>query len=147
MTNHAFHKPRRRGASLVETTIVLSACLIFLFAVFEFGRVIMMRHLVSNAAREGAREAVTNTGALATSDIQTTVTNYLAGQHFQSVTIQVYQADPATGNNIGAWNSAAFGGTVAVEINAVYQTMLPGLGWLPTTVPIKAKSMMRSESY
>jgi Flp pilus assembly protein TadG len=146
MINNPNGRFRRRAATVVETSFVLSACLIFIFAIFEFGRILMERHLVDNAAREGARQAIMNTGTLTTSDIQTTVTNYLAGQQFQSVTINVYQADPATGNNIGAWNNATYGNSVAVDVSAVYKTMLPGLGWLPNTVTIRGKSVMRCES-
>jgi Flp pilus assembly protein TadG len=146
MISNLARKTRRRGATLVETTVVMSACLIFLFAIFEFGRILMVRQIIYNAAREGARQAVTNTNTLTTSDIQTTVTSYLAGQHFQNLTINVYMVDPATGNNIGAWNSAAFGSTIAVEINADYNPMLPGLGWLAQKISLKGKSIMRSES-
>jgi Flp pilus assembly protein TadG len=139
-------KKGRRAATVVETAFVLSVCLVFVLAIFEFGRLLMMRNLLDNAAREGARQAVTNTNTLTTSDIQATVTSYLAGQQFQTLTILVYQVDPATGNNIGAWNSATYGNTIAVEIDAAYQPMLPGMGWLAATVNLKSKAIMRSES-
>src|SRR6202023_443803 len=49
---------RRRGATLVEAAFVLSGLLVFLFAIFDYGRFIMIRHIVDNAAREGCRLAV-----------------------------------------------------------------------------------------
>jgi Flp pilus assembly protein TadG len=136
----------RRGTTLVETTIVLSAFLVFLFAIFDFGRIVMMRHLVDNAAREGARQATTNTATLATSDIQSTVTKYLAGQTLSGLSIQVYKADPATGNNIGLWTDAQFGDCIAVDVSGSYKTLFPGLGWLPSAVTIHTKSLMHSEA-
>ena len=119
--------PRRFGATLVETSIVLGACLLFLFAIFEYGRFIMMVQLVENAAREGARQAVSGTDSPTTSNIQSTVNYYLAGQNLQSVSIQVYMMNPTTGANLGSWNNAAFGNTIAVQVTANYQPMLPTL--------------------
>src|SRR5207249_4852090 len=92
MLHRPLRTPARRGATLVETAIVISACLVLLFAVFEYGRFVMLKQLLENAAREGARQAVTGTSTLTTSDIQATVTQYLAGQPLANVTTQVYLA-------------------------------------------------------
>jgi Flp pilus assembly protein TadG len=146
MLKQCSQRKRRPAATLVETTVVMSACLVFILAIFEFGRLLMMRNLIDNAAREGARQAVTNTTTHTPRDIQATVTSYLAGQQFQTLTILVYQVDPATGNNIGAWNSATYGNSIAVEIDAAYKPMLPGMGWVAATVNLKSKAIMRSES-
>jgi Flp pilus assembly protein TadG len=135
----------RRGVSVVETAIVISAFLMFLFAVFEYGRFVMIRNLIDNAAREGAREASIRTNSLTTTDIQNTVIARLAGQPLNSLNIQVYLADPATGNNIGSWNTAEFGEAIACEVTGDYSPMLPTFGFLPTTVNLKTKAMMRSE--
>ncbi|MCX7700921.1 MAG: pilus assembly protein, partial [Gemmataceae bacterium] len=51
----------RRGATLVETALVISIFLMFLFGIFEYGRFVMTRQLMENAAREGARWAIANT--------------------------------------------------------------------------------------
>jgi Flp pilus assembly protein TadG len=134
----------RRGTTIVEFAIVISACLMFMLGVFEYGRFIMIRQLMDNAAREGARQAVTGTTTLATSDIQATVTNFLAGQPLSNVNIQVYLADSA-GNNIGSWNSASFGQPIAVQVTASYAPILPGLGFLQNPDSLSAKAVMRAD--
>ncbi|MBX9580934.1 MAG: pilus assembly protein [Gemmataceae bacterium] len=52
--------PARRGAALVETALVLPVLLLFLFAVFEYGRFLLVLHATNNAARDAARYAVVN---------------------------------------------------------------------------------------
>ena len=79
---------------IVETALVLNVCLMFLLGLLDFSRVIMMRQLVINAAREGCRYAVVSTSTVTTSQVQTYVTNYLCGQQINSLTINVYEADP-----------------------------------------------------
>ena len=93
---------RRRGAVTLETALVLNVCLIFVLGLFDFSRVIMIRQVVTNAAREGCRYAVVSTSTATTSQIQSCVTNYLCGQQINNLVINVYEADPTTGNNLGA---------------------------------------------
>ena len=52
--------PRRRGLTIVESTLVLSVFLLLLFGMFEYCRFLMVLHVTNNAAREGARYAVVN---------------------------------------------------------------------------------------
>jgi Flp pilus assembly protein TadG len=47
--------PHRRAATIVEMALVISLVLPLMFAVFEYGRIIMLKQLMDNAAREGAR--------------------------------------------------------------------------------------------
>ena len=49
------------GDTIVQTALVLNIWLMFLLGLFDFSRVIMLRQLVTNAAREGCRYAVVNT--------------------------------------------------------------------------------------
>lgn len=136
---------RRRAATLVEMGIVLSICLLFLFGIYEYGRLVMVHQLMQNAAREGARQAVTGTATLATSDIQNTVTNYLAGVPVQNLHVTVYKVDPATGTSLGAWTSAQFGDGIAVQVTLDYQPVLaPVLG--SHSFSLSATSVMRSEA-
>ncbi|MBX3442916.1 MAG: pilus assembly protein [Planctomyces sp.] len=50
---------RRRGAAVVETALVLPLFLMVVMGVIEFGRAFMVAQLLTNAAREGARTAIT----------------------------------------------------------------------------------------
>ena len=138
--------PRRRGASVVEAAIVLPLCLVLLLSLFDFGRLIMMRQLLANAARAGARLAVTNTTTLATSDIQNCVTSALAGQSLNNMSIQVYQADASTGANLGTWSTAPLGSYIAVEIDGNFQPICPGISLLPSSMPWTTKVMMLCEA-
>jgi Flp pilus assembly protein TadG len=144
---HRFSRTgRRSGATLVEGAVCLGAILFFLFAIFEYGRFVMLRHLLDNAAREGARQAVADTNnSLATADIQATVNGFLAGQTINISSFSVYKADPTTGANIGAWTSAGFGDSIAVDVQGSYTPMLPTFGFLPNPVSMRAKVVMQNE--
>src|SRR5947209_17897848 len=119
MIYHARNRKQRSATTLVETAIVISVCLLFLFGIVEYGRFLMIQHLINNAAREGARKAVASTNTATpttTADIQNTVTTALAGQYLSNVTISVYKADPTSGANTGVWTDAAFGDGIAVQV-------------------------------
>jgi hypothetical protein len=106
--------------------------------------------LMDNAAREGARLAVVGTAAepeVTTTQILNTVTGYLAGQTLTNVSVSVYQANPTTWANIGAWNQTPYGGAIAVEIDATYVPVIPTtFGILPHPMSLKSVSMMLSEA-
>ena len=137
---------RRRGAASVETAVVIGPLLLLVFGVFEYGRYVMVRHLLDNAAREGARLAVVSTNNKTTAEIQAKVSHFLADQGLENVNIQVFRADPETKANTGAWNNAAFGEAIAVSVSAQYGALLPTLGILPSTLPVSATVVMRSEA-
>lgn len=141
----------RRGAVLFEAAVVLSMLLTLLLGIFEFGHVVMLRQLMTNAVREGSRMAVVGTAsapAVTTNRIIETVNGFLAGQALQNVNIQVYQADPDTGANLGDWRTTAYGGAIAVRIDAdYYEAMIPAvLGVVPNPLHLSATSLMRSEA-
>jgi Flp pilus assembly protein TadG len=48
-----------RGTALLETALVLPLILLVSVGIFEFGRAYQMEQVLTNAAREGARVAVT----------------------------------------------------------------------------------------
>jgi Flp pilus assembly protein TadG len=136
---------RRRGAAVVEAAIVLPLCILLLLSMLDFARLVMMEHLLNNAARAGARLAVTNASTLATSDIQNCVTERMAGQSLANMTIQVYQVNPASGADLGAWNNTPLGSYIAVEIDGNFQPMVPILSLIPNPLPMTTKVMMLCE--
>src|SRR5262245_40847208 len=126
----------RRAATLTEVAVVILVCLLLICAVYEYGRFLMVRELVDNAAREGARQAASGTNVYTTAGIQNTVLQYLAnqqvrnasGQPLQAADVEVYRADPASGQPASpdsTWTNAAFGQPIAVRVNASYRPMLP----------------------
>src|ERR1700732_4155253 len=87
MLYHSSAVVPRRGASAVELAFLLPLILLLIFAIWDGGRLVEVQQLLSNAAREGARQAATGsmldgaTGAqvnFMTSDVQQTVLNYLS---------------------------------------------------------------------
>jgi Flp pilus assembly protein TadG len=67
----------RRGAATVEVAVLLAFILVpTVVGIWEVGRLIEVQQHLTNAAREGARQA--STGQRSISQIQQTVVNYLA---------------------------------------------------------------------
>lgn len=136
----------RRGAALVEAAIVMNTFLLFIFGIFEFGHFIMVKQLMDNAARDGARMASTGTLTYTTAQIQAQVTTELNGLGPSNLQINVFQANPATGANIGAWTNAGLGNTVACQITGTYQPMLSIAKLIPNPITVTSEAMVYSES-
>jgi Flp pilus assembly protein TadG len=79
----------RRGVAAVELALLLPFITIMLLGVWEVGRLLEVNQILSNATREGARQA--STGLLNNSQIQQVVKTYVqnAGLPTQNVTITV----------------------------------------------------------
>ncbi|WP_406698671.1 TadE family protein [Singulisphaera sp. Ch08] len=141
---------RRRGAVLVEASIVLPIFLMMLFGIFEYSRFAMMKNLMDHAAREGARYAVVHAYDKTTAEIQTFVRGKLAGQERQlssgNPTIQVFRVNPTTGANLGLWTDARFGDWVMVQITGTYTSAAPRLLLMNSTFQVRAQAMMRCEA-
>ena len=83
----------------------------------------------------------------ATSQIIATVNDFLAGQPIGNLNIQVYQADPETGENVGSWDRTPYGGAIAVRVDGDYAPVVAaGLGIVTDSIHLSAVSMMRSEA-
>jgi Flp pilus assembly protein TadG len=110
LTNR-FRRTRRRGVTIVESTLVLSVFLLFLFGMFEYCRFLLVLHVTNNAAREGARYAVANMDKPSDFDyvdytdasgktfdnIQKHTTNRMGGVHTRNVQgfkVACYAVDP-----------------------------------------------------
>jgi Flp pilus assembly protein TadG len=151
-------RARRSGTTIVETAIVSLVCLTFMFAIFEYGRYVMVRQVMDNAARVGARTAVVMptsyvAPATATAQVNAAITQALASIPLSGTpTITLFQAD-TSGNNVGAWTQTPFGRNIVVQIDGDLPVMFPTFGFIPnnsTTVPnaihITVKVMMRGEA-
>lgn len=141
---------RRRGAVLVEASIILPIFLMMLLGIFEYSRYVMVRNLVDHAAREGARYAVVHTYDKSTADVQEFVRGKLAGQEGQlsagNPTIQVFKANPSTGANLDAWTNARFGDWVMVQITGTYNSSASQLLMMKGSFQVSAQAMMRCEA-
>ena len=119
-------KPRRsdrRGASVVEFAVVAPVFIVLVFGMIEFGRMIMVQQLLTNAAREGARTAVI--GDSNTNQVKSIVENYLDDTSVDkdAITVAIYvngseEIDPT---------EAATGSPIKIEVSVP----LDDVGWLP----------------
>ncbi|HVX10618.1 MAG TPA: TadE/TadG family type IV pilus assembly protein [Pirellulales bacterium] len=143
----------RWGGAIVESAFVLPLMLLFLFGIMEYGRYVLCLQVVTNAAREGCRYAVTHVNPVtlngvttgnATTDVTNVVTSFLAGQQLTSQSISVYQSDNQ-GTNIGTWTNADPGQYIAVQVKGNFQVTVPKLLSFPSSIPVTATVVMICE--
>ena len=65
-----------RGAALLETAITVPIILLIAVGIFEFGRAYQTQQVLTNAAREGARQAILE--GVTDAQVTTTVRNYMS---------------------------------------------------------------------
>lgn len=137
----------REGAALVEMAFVLVIFLMLLFGIMEYCRFLFYRHIMINAARDGARYAAVHT-LEDTVDSATTarVQTMMAGMDgkIPNFKIDIYRAD-ANGNKVGAANTAEFGQYVCVELTGDYVPIAPSLLFM-SKMTLRTKSAMFSEA-
>ena len=137
---------RRRGATAVETAMVLIPLLMVIFGVFEYGWLLMNWNLLNNAAREGCRYAVVNnTSTTISTDVQTLVNGYMAGEtkNFNSFTVTV----SGTHNGVStAVNNLVAGDMMTVTVSGQYRFMnvIP-MVTMPTTMTMTSSVIMVCE--
>jgi Flp pilus assembly protein TadG len=137
---------QRRGAVAVETALVMIMTTSLVFGVFEFSRLFLDWNLLNNAAREGCRYAiVNNTSTTISTGVQTTVTNFMAGQtsSFSNFTVTV------SGTHLGVStpvNNLTAGDLVTVSVSGTYKFMnIIPLVKLPSTFTITSSVIMGCE--
>ncbi len=87
-----------RGQALVEAALTLLLLCVFIFAIFEGGRLIQVQQTLTDAAREGARRSVapltqTLPGDLpSVGDVQAVVQSYLGAASVRGANVAVDQA-------------------------------------------------------
>ena len=89
-------RKKRRGAAAVEFAIVAPVFLIMIFGLIEFGRLVMVQQVITNASREGARNGILD-GAT-TSNVQSIVGNYLETAAISGATVTVTPSPPSFTN-------------------------------------------------
>ena len=126
----------RHGVAAVEFAIVAPVFVIMILGIIEIGRAIMVQQIITNASREGARRAITESAT--TSEVQSVVNDYLAAT---SVTGAVsVNVSPAPGPMIG------FGDPITVTVTVPYSDV----SWLAVprylgTSQLTASTVMRAE--
>ncbi len=114
---------QRRGAAAVETGLVLVMLTSVIFGVFEFSRLFLDWNLLNNAARQGCRYAIANnTNTAVTTNVQTIVTKYMAGQtaSFSNFTVTVSGTHSGVSTPV---NNLSAGDLLTVTVSGTYKFM------------------------
>ena len=137
----------RRGAAVVEMAVVLPVFMLVVMGIVEFGRGMMSTQLITNAAREGAREAILN-GSTNTA-VETLVKNYVSqacNVKTSAVTVNI-NITPGTGNtdpkNILADSDQ--GDLISVEVRVPFNDLSYITGSFLAGKTIKGFATMRHE--
>jgi Flp pilus assembly protein TadG len=120
----------------VEFAVVAPIFLLIVMGIFEYGRMVMVQQIITNASREGARQAVLDGST--TAEVTSTVTDYLANVAISGATITVTPDPPG---------DAAFGDPVTVTVDIPFSQVswLPAPRYLAAT-RLTASTIMRRES-
>jgi Flp pilus assembly protein TadG len=87
MLYHHHRTHRRTGAAAVELAMVLPLILTLLLGIWEVGRMIEVQQILSNAAREGARQA--STGQFTNQQVEQVVVQYLKNAGIPAANLNV----------------------------------------------------------
>ena len=128
---------KQRGAAAVEFAVVAPVFVLLLFGMIEYGRMVMVQQMLTNATREGARRAVLDGSTAA--QVRTTVKDYLT-----SGSISVNDGEITVNPDPSA---ASSGDPVTVSLQIPFSRV----SWLPSpfylgSTNLSAASVMRRES-
>jgi Flp pilus assembly protein TadG len=129
-------RKKRRGAAVVEFAVVAPVFITLVFGMIEYGRMVMVQQMLTNASREGARVGVLD-GAT-TAEVTSAVTTYLTNATVSGSTVTVTPNPPS---------SAGYGAPVTVTVSIPFSQV----SWLPTPMFLSGKtltatSVMRRET-
>lgn len=129
-------RKKRRGAAVVEFALVAPVFFLLVFGMIEFGRMVMVQQVITNASREGARVAVLD--GTTTPEAVTAVQNYLQSASISGATVTV-NPDPPSG--------AGYGAPVTVDVSVPFRQV----SWLPSPMflggsTLRASTVMRRET-
>lgn len=121
---------------MVEFAVVAPLFFLLVFGMIEFGRMVMVQQVITNASREGARIGVLD-GAT-TADVTSAVNNYLSSAGVQGATVTVTPDPPS---------SAGYGAPVTVTVSVNFNQV----SWLPSPMflggqNLSAVTVMRRET-
>lgn len=126
----------RRGAAVVEFAVVAPVFFLFVFGMIEYGRLVMVQQVLTNASREGARMGILDNST--TSEVTAAVDSYLANSTIAGATVTVTPSPPS---------SAGYGEPVTVTVHVPFNQV----SWLPSPMflggrTLSASTVMRREA-
>jgi Flp pilus assembly protein TadG len=119
----------RRATAAVEFAVVAPVFLLLVFGMIEYGRMVMVYQVLTNASREGARVAVLD-GATSAS-VTSTVNTYLSSGTITGATVTVSPNPPS---------NAAYGDPVTVTVSIPFSQV----SWLPSPMYLGGKTLTSS---
>jgi Flp pilus assembly protein TadG len=119
-------RKKRLAAAAVEFAVVAPVFLLLVFGMIEYGRMVMVYQVLTNASREGARASVLD-GAT-TSSVNTTVTNYLTDAFISGATVTVSPNPPS---------GAQYGDPVTVTVSIPFSQV----SWLPSPMYLGSRTL------
>jgi len=132
---------RQQGTAMLEFVIVLPLLLLLVFGIMEFSILFSRLQTVSNAAREGARDAIvfraTCNDSTVVSEVRSTVKNYATSGGITLDDADITVTDPCPGS----------GNDTTVQVVSTYTFQVVG-GFLPglaTSIDVTGTSVMRNE--
>ena len=137
------HKASEQGTTIVEAAIIITMFFMFLFGIFEAGRFVNTKQVLTNAAREGARFAVaplSGTNTLPTTgEITARVDAYLASGNITGATTTV---DPAVSVATGLITTTY----TRVHVQTTYQVVTVPYFFNLLQVNLAGEALMRNET-
>ena len=109
-------RKNRRGATVVELAVVAPLLFLLIFGMIEFGRLVMVEQILTNAAREGARRGILEQSTR--SGVEAAVAEYLKDSSVRGATVTV---------SPDVLSKAGFGDPVTVTVAVPYNQV----SWLP----------------
>ena len=126
----------RKGASAVEFAIVAPVFFLFVLAIIELGRMVMLEQMIVNASREGARAAVLENATA--DDVENTVLDRLSSFNTSNVDVEINPSNPA---------SAGFGDPIEVTVSIPFADVSLLAPFFANDRDITGSTTMRCESY
>lgn len=120
----------------MEFALVAPLLFLLVFGMIEYGRMVMVQQILTNASREGARMGVLD--GTTTADVTNSVNSYLSNASIQNATVTVTPNPPS---------SAGFGEPVTVTVSVPFNQV----SWLPAPLflngtTLSSQTVMRRES-
>lgn len=128
-------KQRRPGAAAAEFAVVAPIIFMVVIAMFELGRSMSIQQTLTNAAREGAREAILPTAT--TSSVDQVVAGYVAASLANGATAVTTPTDPSTADP---------GDLITVTVTTDQTPMTRyGMRWFGAEYQMSSTATMRKE--
>lgn len=129
------YRRKRRGTAAVEFALVAPVFFLLVLGMIEYGRMVMVQQVITNASREGARAAVLDGATW--NEVQTVVTGYLQSGSISGATC------PQPDN----FDTAKFGDPITITVSVPFDQV----SWLPSPMYLGGKTLtattvMRRES-